>query len=65
MEALQAATANTNTLRQELAARESPDDDSLDYLNAMIAGVLDGYTGILYGLKDAEANDAAGAVDAA
>ena len=64
LEALQAATANTNTLRQELAARESPDDDSLDYLNAMIAGVLDGYTGILYGLKDAEANDAAGAVDA-
>lgn len=64
LQALQAATQITLTLREELSAQEDRDEDKMEYLNAMVAGVLDGYTGILYGLKDAESNAAPGALDA-
>jgi importin subunit beta-1 len=64
LETLHTVSTNTARLRQELSAVAEPDEDKMEYLNAMIAGVLDGYTGILYGLADAEKNDAPGAVDA-
>ena len=63
LQALQAATQITFTLREELG-QSGGDEDKMEYLNAMIVGVLDGYTGILYGLKDAESNSAPGALDA-
>jgi importin subunit beta-1 len=64
LQALQAATQITAKLREELAAQDGADEDKMEYLNEMISGVLDGYTGILYGLQDAESNGAPGAIDA-
>ena len=65
VQALQAATQNTAKMRQELSAAGShADEDKIEYLNAMIAGVLDGYTGILYGLQDAEKAGVQQALDA-
>jgi hypothetical protein len=65
LQALQASTQISNALRQELSGQQGGvDEDKMEYLNAMIAGVLDGYTGILYGLKDAEDQGAQGAIDA-
>jgi hypothetical protein len=65
VQALQAAAQSTAKMRAELAeAGSHADEDKIEYLNAMISGVLDGYTGILYGLKDAESSGVAQALDA-
>lgn len=65
VQALQAATQSTAKMRQELTeAGSHADEDKIEYLNAMIAGVLDGYTGILYGLQDAEKAGVPQALDA-
>lgn len=63
LQALQQAGMLSAKMRQEFAGQD-PDEDRVEYLNALIAGALEGYTGILYGLKDAEENGAVGAIDA-
>jgi len=40
-------------LSKELAGNDGYDEDKRLYLNALMEGILDGYTGIVYGLKAA------------
>ena len=63
LQALQQAAMLSAKMRQELAGHDA-EDEKVEYLNALLAGALDGYTGVLFGLRDAEAGGAAGAIDA-
>jgi len=63
LQALQQAAMLSAKMRQELAGHDA-EDEKVEYLNALLAGALDGYTGVLFGLKDAETGGAVGAIDA-
>lgn len=51
--ALQEGCKTAVNLAKELGEPEGYDEDKRFYLNALMEGILDGYTGIIYGLKSA------------
>mmetsp|Transcript_3159 Transcript_3159/g.6379 ORF Transcript_3159/g.6379 Transcript_3159/m.6379 type:complete len:902 (-) Transcript_3159:347-3052(-) len=61
--ALQEGCKTAVQLEKELAEPEGFDEDKRVYLNSLMEGVLDGYTGIVYGLK-AAAKSVPAALDA-